>query len=203
LNARREQTVAQTPASLLNRLRAVPGDPAAWRYFDDLYRPLLTAWLQRHSLQPHDVEDLLQDVLATAVRELPHFQYDRNKGRFRDWLRAILVNRLRAFWRECQARPRVPGGHAFQVQVLDQLEDSNGQLSRLWAQEHDQYVVRRFLELVRGDFAPKTWQAFERLLAGEKAAGVAADLGLSVNAVYLAKASILKRLREEMSGLLD
>jgi RNA polymerase sigma-70 factor (ECF subfamily) len=195
--------VSQTPASLLNRLREAPGDGEAWRHFDDLYRPLLTSWLQRHGLQAHDRDDLLQNVLAAVVRELPGFPYDPAKGRFRDWLRAILANRLRAFWRECRARPRATGDSGFQVQVLEQLEDPASELSRRWDQEHDRHVVRRFLEVVRRDFAPRTWQAFERLLAGEKPAAVAADLGLSRNAVYLARAGILKRLREEMAGLVD
>ncbi len=195
--------MTQTPVSLLNRLRTTPGDAEAWRHFDQLYRPLLTTWLRRHGLQSHDVEDLLQEILATVVREMPRFHYDPEKGRFRDWLRAILVNRLRTFWRERKARPKATGDGDFQAQVLDQLEASGSEQARLWDEEHDRHVVRRFLEMVRGDFAAKTWRAFERLLAGEKPAAVAADLGLSVNAVYLAKAGILKRLREEMSGLLD
>jgi len=195
--------VAETPPSLLNRLRTDPGDAAAWRQFDALYRPLLTSWLRRQALQPNDVEDLLQDILTTLVRELPRFQYDPAKGRFRDWLRAILVNRLHAFWRQRQDRPQATGDSGFQVQVLEQLAAPDGELVRQWDQEHDRYVVQRFLALVRRDFAPNTWQAFERLLAGEKPAEVAADLGMSVNAVYLARASILKRLREEMSGIVD
>ena len=187
--------------SLLNRLRTTPGDADAWRHFDDLYRPLLTSWLRRHALQPHDVEDVLQDVLTAVVREMPQFQYDPEKGRFRDWLRSILVNRLRGFWRERKARPRAIDD--VQLQVLDQLEAPGSAQAHLWDQEHDRHVVSRFLDRVRGDFAPNTWREFECLMNGEKPATVAANLGLSVNAVYMAKSSILKRLREEMSGLVE
>jgi RNA polymerase sigma factor (sigma-70 family) len=193
--------VAQTPVSLLNLLRTSPGDADAWRRFDELYRPLLTSWLRRHALQPHDVEDLLQDVLAAVVREMPRFHYNAEKGRFRDWLRAVLVNRLRTFWRERKAHPTTIGD--FQLQLLDQLEAPESEQARLWDQEHDRHVVGRFLDRVRGDFAPNTWRAFEGLMDGAKPAAVAANLGLSVNAVYLARAGILKRLREEMSGFLD
>jgi RNA polymerase sigma-70 factor (ECF subfamily) len=195
--------VTETPLSLLNRLRANPGDSDAWNHFDALYRPLLTSWLRRHALQAHDVEDLLQDILATLVRELPHFEYDPAKGRFRNWLRAILTNRLRAFWRECQRRPRATGDSDFHLHILDQLESPDSEVVRLWDLEHDLGVVRRFLELIRRDFTPTTWQAFERVLAGEGATAVAADLGLTVNAVYLARSHILKRLREELSGILE
>jgi RNA polymerase sigma-70 factor (ECF subfamily) len=53
------------------------------------------------------------------------------------------------------------------------------------------------------DFAPTTWQAFHRLLAEEEPASVAAGLGLSVNAVLLAKSRILRRLRELAGDLID
>jgi len=95
--------MAQTFPSLLQRLRANPGDRAAWEHFDTLYRPLLTSWLQRNALQHHYMDDQLQEVLAAVVREMPSFQYNPEKGRFRDWLRQILVNRLREFWRQRQA----------------------------------------------------------------------------------------------------
>jgi RNA polymerase sigma-70 factor (ECF subfamily) len=198
---RREGPVAETPPSLLHRLRANPGDRDAWEHFDALYRPLLSSWLQRHGLQDHDRDDLVQEILTAVVREMPRFQYDPEKGRFRDWLRQVVVNRLRGFWRQRQARPRATGDDGFQVRVLEQLADHRGDLARQWDQEHDLYVVRRFLEMVRGDFAPTTWLAFERLLAGALPAAVAAELGMSVNAVYLARAGILQRLREEMAGL--
>jgi RNA polymerase sigma-70 factor (ECF subfamily) len=195
--------VDQTPPSLLQRLCADPGDSAAWQHFDELYRPLLTSWLGRHALQAHDIEDLVQDVLAAVVREMPRFRYDPVKGRFRSWLRTVLVNRLREFWRQRRGRPQATGDSDFYVGVLEQLEAPDSELARLWDQEHDRHVVRRFLDVVRRDFAPATWQAFERLMAGEQPAAVALALNLSVNAVYLAKAGIVKRLREEMADLLD
>jgi RNA polymerase sigma-70 factor (ECF subfamily) len=189
--------VSETPVSLLNRLRDTPGDNDAWRCFHDIYRPLLTSWLRRHGLQNHDLDDLLQEILAAVVRALPQFQYDPARGRFRAWLRTILVNRLRQFWRERQAS----GG--FQLGVLEQLEDPRADLTHQWDEEHDRHVVGRFLEIVRRDFSATTWQAFERRMAGEKAASIAAALRLTPNAVHLARSSVLHRLREEMNGLVE
>ena len=60
------------------------------------------------------------------------------------------------------------------------------------------------MERVQGDFAPVTWQAFRRhALEGEPAAQVAAALSLSLNSVLLAKSRVLKRLREELAGLVE
>ena len=53
------------------------------------------------------------------------------------------------------------------------------------------------------EFRPTTWKAcWEHVVAGRPAAEVAAELGVSVNAVYLAKSHVLSRLRQEMAGLL-
>jgi RNA polymerase sigma-70 factor (ECF subfamily) len=54
------------------------------------------------------------------------------------------------------------------------------------------------------DFEPTTWQAcWETVVMDRPAAEVAAELGISVNAVYLAKSRILSRLRQDLDGLLD
>jgi RNA polymerase sigma-70 factor (ECF subfamily) len=60
------------------------------------------------------------------------------------------------------------------------------------------------MELIEPEFTPATWQAFQSVtLEGEPASKVAGRLGLTVNAVWLAKSRVLRRLREESQGLLD
>jgi RNA polymerase sigma-70 factor (ECF subfamily) len=65
-------------------------------------------------------------------------------------------------------------------------------------------VVRRALELMREDFEPATWQACWRTVAEDQpTAEVATALGISENAVYIARSRVLRRLRRELDGLLD
>src|SRR5262245_20751060 len=98
----------ETSFSLLQRLRERPDD-ASWRGLVELYTPLLADWLRRHRLQASDTDDLVQEVLAVVVRELPHFEHIRRAGAFSRWLRTILANRLRQFWRNRQAWPPATG----------------------------------------------------------------------------------------------
>jgi RNA polymerase sigma-70 factor (ECF subfamily) len=59
------------------------------------------------------------------------------------------------------------------------------------------------LELIRNDFEPATWDAFHAVVVDNRPApAVAADLRVSVGTVYVAKSRVLKRLREELAGLL-
>jgi RNA polymerase sigma-70 factor (ECF subfamily) len=194
--------MADTSFSLLQRLRSQP-DAASWQRLVELYTPLIRGWLRQHAVAPADADDLTQEVMTVVVRELPNFNHNQQRGAFRSWLRTITVNRLRILWRSRLNRPVATGDSAF-LQMLDELEDPNSSLSRLWDQQHDQHVARRLMELVEPQFEPTTWRAFRRVvLDGVKAAVAAAELHISVNAVLLAKSRVLSRLRQEMEGLTD
>jgi RNA polymerase sigma factor (sigma-70 family) len=188
--------VSSTPPSLLNRLREAPADADAWTRFDAIYRPLLTGW-RRYSVQSHDADDIVQEILRSVAAELPQFRYDPARGHFRGWLRQVMVNRLREFWR-AQQRDR-----ALFEPLLEQLEDPKSGLSQRWDREHDQHVLEALLAQLEPDFAATTWQAFRQLVGGEKPKTVAAGLGLSVNVVLLARSRIVKRLRKAAQHMAD
>jgi RNA polymerase sigma-70 factor (ECF subfamily) len=194
--------MSATSATLLERLRD-RNDDEAWRVLVDLYTPLLTGWLRHYALQGADVDDLVQEVLGAVAREAAGFRHSGRPGAFRHWLRTILANRLREFWRARRSQPRGTGESDF-VQMLDQLEDPDSGISRLWDQEHDSHVVGRLLARIEPQFAPSTWLAFRRVVLEEaRPDAVAAELGLSVNAVFIAKSRVLQRLRQEARDLLD
>jgi len=194
--------MSDTSASLLQRLREQP-EGEAWQRLVGIYTPLLKQWLGRYGLQVSDVDDLVQDVLAVVVREMPQFEHNQRAGAFRRWLRTILVNRLRGFWRARENRPQA-GGDSDLGQMLDQLEDPQSGLSQLWDKEHDRHVMARLLEQIEAEVRPPTWQAFRRVvLDGKDEETVATELGISVNAVFIAKSRVLARLRREAQDLLD
>jgi RNA polymerase sigma-70 factor (ECF subfamily) len=188
--------MATTSFSLLERLRR-PDQPAAWARFVELYTPLLYYWARRTGLQTADAADLVQDVFAVLVKQLPLFNYDRNKS-FRAWLRTVTLNK----WRERQRR-----------RVVATVTDDNPALAGLASPaspealdeaEYNQHLTRRALQLMQVEFPPATWKAcWEVVVAGRRAAAVAVELGLSVGAVYTAKSRVLRKLREELAGLLD
>ncbi len=196
-------SVAPTPVSLLERLGLEPNDAAVWDRLFQLYRPLLERWLDRFALQPADRDDLVQDVLLVLVRELPKFQHSGRQGAFRKWLRLIAVHRCRDRLRAGRLRPITLGEAEF-ARVLEGLEEPDSELARRWDEEHNRHVARRLLDLIAAEFEPVTQQAFRRLvLDGSPARTVAVELGISVNAVYIAKSRVLRRLREEIRGLID
>ena len=191
-----------TSDTLLERLR-VPADADAWGQLVDLYTPLIRGWLRRDIQLGPDADDLVQEVLCVVVRKLPQFRREPRPGAFRRWLRGITVNCLHELWRARRACPPARGASDF-FEVLQQLEDPESGLSRLWDQEHDQHVARQLLARIKPRFEPTTWTAFQRVaMDAVPADQVARELGLSVNAVFIAKSRVLSHLRREGAGLID
>jgi RNA polymerase sigma-70 factor (ECF subfamily) len=192
----------ETSKSLLDRARDL-GDAASWRRLTDLYTPLIQRWVRPYVAQAADADDVIQEVLVAVARDLPGFRHNQAPGAFRAWLRGIAVNRLREYWRSRHGRPQTPGGHDI-TETLRELEDPYSPLSRAWDLEHDRHVAHSLLQSIRLEFQPATWQAFEEVVREGRPAGeVAAELGLSVNAVLIAKSRVLKRLRLKARGLVD
>lgn len=191
----------ETSLSLLDRLRGSP-ESESWNRLFELYEPLIRSWLRKYQVQDSDAEDLLQEVLLAVSKDLPKFER-QGTGAFRGWLKAILVNRLRNFWRS-RDRRREAGGDSEMDQRLADLENPTSDLSRLWNGEHDRYVLRQLLSMVEPHFSANTWAAFYRVtLKAEQPRDVASDLNISLNAVVTAKSRVLKRLRQEAEGLVE
>jgi RNA polymerase sigma-70 factor (ECF subfamily) len=160
-----------------------------------MYTPLLVAWSRRLGLVDHDAADLVQDIFTILVERLPQFQYDDQKS-FRAWLRKVLQNR----WRNLQRKRGVEQQAGSRI---EEFADSTG-WKELEEDEYRRYLVRRALELMQSDFEPATWKAcWESVVNDRPAAAVAAQLGITINAVYLARGRVLRSLREELAGLLD
>lgn len=191
-----------TSVTLLERLRT-SSETASWDRLADIYVPLLQAWLRKFDVQACDADDLVQKVLMTVSAEIKSFDHNGRTGSFRSWLRKILVNRLREFWRSRDYRPVATGKTNFQQQ-LDELTDEHSGLSQIWNREHDEFVMKSLLEAVETQFEPKTWQAFRRqVIDGLKADAVADELGMKPGAVYMAKSRVLSALRRESQGVIE
>jgi RNA polymerase sigma factor (sigma-70 family) len=188
-------TASTTSLSLLDRVRD-PANGDAWARLTRVYTGLLKAWFAAAGLQPADRDDLTQEALAIVLRRVRDFEHRGRPGAFRAWLRGIASNLLREHWR---ARPAAQADS-----VLVELADPGSELSRSWDADHEQHVLAGLFDVIQSEFTVSTWQAFRRTgFEGEPARQVAEELGLSVNAVLIAKSRVLARLRELAAGLLD
>ncbi len=184
-----------TRISLLVRLRDL-GDGEAWQTFVDIYAPLVYAYCRRKGLQEADASDVTQEVLTEVARCIPGFSYDPSRGRFRDWLGTVARRRLQRFFDDCRQAVPLAGALLEEVAAPDLDTD--------WSEEFHARVLQVALERARPHFEAATWRAFELVWLENRApADVAAEVGLPIETVYVAKSRVLKALRQVVLELAE
>lgn len=183
----------ETRASLLLQLRN-RDDSVAWSRLVELYTPLLDHWVGKLGFDDADRSDLVQEVFIVLLGKVSTFQYDCDRT-FRGWLRTVTVNKCRDFARRA--------GRKSEPQLLRHIERAaEDETELLTQQEYRDFLARSALRLMRIHFSETTWRAcWEHVANGRSAAEVAEELGISQNAVYLARGRVLTRLRQELEGL--
>jgi RNA polymerase sigma-70 factor (ECF subfamily) len=183
-----------TRASLLVRLRD-PRDETAWRDFVHLYAPLVYGYARKQGLQEADAADLCQEVLGAVAGAIRRLEYDPRRGAFRNWLFTIVRRRL-CDWRAAPANRLLGSGDTAVQHVLEQTPAPGG-MEADWQAEWEERLVLWACEEARRHVSEGTWQAFWRTaVEGQPGKQVAADLGLTVAAVYHARSRVVARLRE-------
>jgi RNA polymerase sigma-70 factor (ECF subfamily) len=189
--------ITVTGTTLLEGLKD-PSNRGMWQAYVDRYRPTIVRYARRVGLSAADAEDVAQQTLLAFCNDYVSGKYDRQRGRLRDWLFGIARNQIRLWRRRQQRAPSVDAG----AEVAEQVQDED-QLQRLWDAEWHESVLRACLDQVRGEVEPRTFEAFELFATrGWPAERVAQEMGLTSNAVFIAKHRVLKRLRE-LASLLD
>lgn len=194
-----------TTSVMLDRLQEV--DDTAWSGFVDRFRSPLVAYARRAGLNEEEAEDAAQETLLAFARDFRAGRYERSQGRLHSWLFGIARNRVIDVTRRRRSRELPAGQDRSQTGFWNEVpEDAPSQESfdRDWKQS----VFEACLAQVRRELQPETVRAFELVVLEERSPSEAAEeLGLTSNAVSVAKHRVLTRLRErtreyeDVSGL--
>jgi RNA polymerase sigma-70 factor (ECF subfamily) len=198
-------SAASISSSLLERLR--DHDAEAWKRLVRLYYPLVRGWCLRGGLRPEDAADVAQEVFRALAGNVHRFRREESGSSFRGWLYGITNRQLLAHRRRQKQQAAGVGGSEAQQWFANlaeaDVESASSECSATAPNERHE-LLRRALQLLRGGVAKHTWEAFWRTaVEGESPSDIAADLGISVNTVYVAKARLLGRLREEFGELIE
>lgn len=196
-----EPSSQSTSTNLLKHI--VAGDREAWVRFVSIYGAFIYARCRRAGVLPHDSADLVQEVLKRVLKSISTLRRDQPGQGLRLWLRTISTNVINDHFRKLRKEREAFGLAAFQG-ILDEFPSPWDENSNSWAATPDVVLVlRQAMECVKIDYEVKTWQAFWRTVVDEQpTAEVAMELGLAQGTVRQARYKILKRLREELEGLL-
>lgn len=187
----------ETRASMLSAMRGGQRE-SAWREFFSCYAPPIFRAARQFGLGEEDAEEIVQRVMITVSQHIEHFRYDRDRGKFRNWVQTITTNRVRDRLRGVQ-RDQVRSVNGFDLRHLDATTDDE---ASMWAQEWLLQDTLWCLEQVRGEFAPHRYEAFRlSVIEGLPVAEVAQKLGMTPGHIYVTRSQVAKRVRELMERL--
>ena len=198
------QSFSQTlGTTLLKQVKA--GDNGAWHRLIKLYSPVVYGLCRRCGVQPEDAEDIAQEVFRAAARSMDKFERKSASSSLRGWLFTIARNKIRDYVRAKAGRANAVGGTQIQRRLgeipdyLDNVDESVVEPGK----DDQHQLIHSVLEMLRDEFEEKTWTAFWRAtVKGHTSAEIAEDLDMSKPAIRQAKYRVLRRLRQEVGGLL-
>ena len=178
-----------------------------------LYGPLVYLWARNAGLQADDAANVGQEVFRAVARKINDFRREGPGDSFRGWLRKITRRKVLDLFRrrskevvgaggtdaldELHAIPAASGSAASGAGAVDGGSAANDRTER-------GMLLHRAVELVRSSFEERTRQAFWNVVVeGHSPRDVAANLKMSLNAVYMAKSKMLRRLRDEFGEIVE
>jgi RNA polymerase sigma-70 factor (ECF subfamily) len=187
-----------TRASLIVKLKD-PGDEDAWSEFVALYEPLVYRLARQKGLQDADARDLCQEVFRAVANAVD--RWEPGRGSFRGWLFQIARNLVINFLTRGYSRNRGIGGTSV-MELLDAQPAPDLSASAFFEAEYQRRVFQWAAGEIQSEFSPSTWQAFWQTAVEDRGASdVAAELGLSVGAIYVARSRVLARLKRRIEKL--
>lgn len=176
-----------TSVTLLERI--TDGDEISWNQFMEIYSPLIRLVGGDWGLSASERDELVQDVMINFFKVSRNFRYDKERGRFRSYLRTIVRNCIFAIIKKRVRTASEQEEDEFSASVDCAFEEK-------WDSEWHNHLLGEALKVLSREMDPISYQAFHRYaIEGGEPSAVAAELGLSVNAVYVNKCRAMGRLR--------
>lgn len=182
-------------------LRAVAdtANEAAWQRLFDLYAGFAFSIARSKGLRSEDADDIVQVVFADLARNLPTFQYDRAKGKFRSYLTGLvhwrIMDRLKSGKRDADLKA------AFWEEAKAAASSADEDFAeREWQAAAMEEALRR----IRPDVRPEHYAAFvASAVEGQDAESVMRLYGLSRDNLYQIRKRLTMKLREAVAAVLD
>jgi RNA polymerase sigma-70 factor, ECF subfamily len=167
-------------------------DPERWREFDAIYRPILSAYLNKRGVNEADADDIVHDIFVKLLGKI--HTYDRSRERFRSWLFSVAQNTLIDRARRRAAYTKAVDG--WTAHVLRATASDSVQMAEEWVKLHRQKILEHALKTIRARTSSKAWACFEqRLLRNRPGAEIAGELKIDPNAVFVNACRVLKQVR--------
>ena len=170
-------------------------DTLAWSSFRDHFYPVVFNFARTLGLSATDAEDAAQEVMLAFLKAFRSGRYNREKGRLSHWLFGV-AKRVILDFRKRLPREHIVADDSTGTSFWDMVADESA-VKHSWDTEWRQMVLEKCLQQARRELDNKVFEAFELYALSQKPVEeVGRILGMSRNAVYIAKSRVLSKLRQ-------
>ena len=191
----------ETTRSSVIRAVADTENEAAWQRLFDLYAGFVFSIARSKGLKEEDADDVVQIVFSDLARNLPTFQYDRAKGKFRSYLTGLVHWRVKD---KLKAGKRDAAAYGEEAKFWEEAKaaetDDGGFSEREWQAAALEEALRR----IKVDVRPEHYAAFvASAVEGQDTETVMNLYGLSRDNLYQIRARLTAKLRETIAKVLE
>jgi RNA polymerase sigma factor (sigma-70 family) len=190
----------KTSYTLLEKLRD-KYDSDSWENFAHHYKPYIYNVIRRMNISHSFTEDFSQIILLKLWDKLPETKIDPEKGTFRSWLTRVIKNEILNYLNK-EKRRQDKLTEKYEEQLKPYLDGScNSDIERLANEEWAAYIAKKAWKNIESQYEEVTKQCFRLASEGSSADQIAAQLGISEAVVYVYKARIKNKLKQEIRRL--
>jgi len=184
-----------TTTTVLDRLRDA-NDHSAWSSFMERFRAPIAAFSKKMGLRGADADDVTQETMIAFLEAYRQNSYERGRGRLSHYLFGIAHNKILAARRKIATREVQVSASGDGTSFWSELPGADA-AQDVWEREWRQAVLAQCLERTAREVSPQTFEAFRLVVfENQEPARVAEQLGMTRNAVFIAKHRVGTRLRE-------
>ena len=169
-------------------------DESAWTEFVSYYEDYLKVILGRYKLSEAEIHDSLQNTLVKIWQELPNFEYNPNKGRFRSWIAQIAINDVRNSVRK-EVRLKEAQGQSLDFE--ESPEDFELKLEKEWKV----FISKKAWENISPDLTEAMRETFDLYLKGLNSREISEKLHITEAVARVYKQRISYKLKYEIKRL--
>ena len=187
----------ETTRSSVIRAVADTENEAAWQRFFDLYAGFVFSITRSKGLNDTDADDIVQMVFVDLMRNLLSFKYDREKGRFRSYLAALVkwrvIDRLKAVRRDADLK----------ADFMEEAKATSPGDDEFADREWKAVAMDHALRWIKSSVRPEHYAAFvASTVEGQDMETVMKLYNLSRDNLYQIRKRLSERLRKVMSEVL-
>lgn len=186
-----------TRQTLIQRAKD-PNDETAWNDFVEYYREFIQMVIRQLGFKGNENDDLAQETLLAIWKNLPNFEYDQEKAKFRTWLSRIIKSKLIDQYRKSKS----------QKQLKDKIKEHHDEeplnepeIDQMIEKEWEVHLIKLALKNLSAQVNESSFKLFEYSMNGLSDQEIADKLSMQVASVNRQKNRLKKRLSQEIANL--